>query len=123
MKNEQYETIHNVVIVNVREAMDCVLKACNFTDEKNIAIAFINKSLYHMSIAKTLYVLHFSGLETNDNDDFFEAYEKFTKEFFSNYEQPCQHEWKFNYLTDLKECYIHSEFSDIEEKQDFISEN
>ena len=67
--------------------------------------------------------MHFSALETNDSNDFFETYEKFTKEFFSNYEQPCQHEWKFNYLTELKECYIHSEFSSIEEKQDYINEN
>ena len=111
------DEIFSSISSNVASAMCCVQKGCSFIDCKNpqkqTAMAFINKSLYHISIAKSLYISNYTEFMNNDMEDFFETYEKFIDIFFTEYEQIKEHNWNLNLIEDLEKSYKYLGFPEI----------
>lgn len=109
MDNKQFDFYHNLICSNVNDAMDCVRKSFDFVNgddiKPDVSIALFNKSLYHISIAKALYLTYYADLGTNIDDEFFEEYEIYAKEFLCNYEHPHQHDWELKSINELENSY------------------
>jgi hypothetical protein len=111
---DTFELIEKLKIM-VKTAMFAAIKSHDliFDENKNdsIAVAYLNKTISHISAAEALYYAKYDDLAHNDVEEIFHLFDVYTDELLSNYETNHSHQWTDIEFTRLKEAFDNSVFA------------
>ena len=111
---DTFELIEKLKIM-VRNSMFAAQKSHDliFAENKsdNIAVAYLNKAISHITAAEALYYSQYGVLERYEVDEIFHLFNAYSDELLSNYETNHSHQWTDIEFTRLKDYFDSSVFA------------